>query len=753
MREKLPAIGRALSLLLLIGTIVVIVTAFIRARRQPRPPGAHQAAPVLTGNIIAITEGYKYVSTENGREKYRLLAAKDIAYDNGRHELEQIDLTAFGEPEQGGKIKSMRIVADKGAQLPEHNLVTFDGNVKVTSSEGMEVTTQSLKYEQQNQVASTEVAVQFRQGEISGSSIGALLYAKDHNLALLKDARVVAARVDPHKKGGAPVEMRGDKAGYAEKDGVVRFEGNASVVQSAKSGRADMITGVVNVQTKKLERVELRGNSLLQAQEPGKAAELQARDVDMFLDEAQHLKTAIANGQAHARSLEKDAPRQITAERIEAAYTPGEKESQLQSIVTQGRTVMKIEVSEGAPQAKEVSERVVEADAVQTNLHADGKNLARAEANGNAVLTITPKQITPTAERQQLRASKFNVEFYETGNYIKTFIADDNARAEFEPLHKESKRVKRTLTGKKMTGNLSQQTQDVSDLTVDGDAKFTAGERQGTAARAVYTAGNQMVALRGKPLLWDLSARTNADEIDANVETNESFLRGKVRTTYYSREKTGGSVPFKNDKAPVTIAAEQAQVKHNEGAARYAGNVRAWQDSDFVRADNLELDRGEGVMHAWGNAQSAFYDFERETEQGRKEIVPVFTTSEKITYTDASRTAHYENNVKIRQGTDHIDAAVADAVMDEAHKLVQLTATKDVVMTQPNRRATGEHVVYTAANDTAVLTGNLAVVEDSERQAVTKSAKLTLHLRNARIEANDVSGNKKRVKTTHRIQN
>lgn len=753
MREKLPAIGRALSLLLLIGTIAVIVTAFIRARRQPRPPGPQKAAPVLTGNIIAITEGYKYVSTENGREKYRLLAAKDIAYDDGRHELEQVDLTAFGEPEKDGKIKSTRIVADKGAQLPAQNLVTFEGNVKVTSSDGMEVTTQSLKYDQQNQVASTEVAVQFRQGELSGSSVGALVYAKDHNLALIKDARVVSASLDPNKKGGPPVEMRGDKANYVEKDGVVRFEGNASAVQGAKSGRADTITGVVNVQTKKLERVEMRGNSLLQSQEPGKASELQARDVDFFLDEAQHLKTVIANGQARARALEPDAPREITAERMDAAYTPGEKESALQSIVTQGRTVMKIEVSEGAPNAKEVSERVIEADAVQTGFHADGKNLARAEANGNAVLTITPKQITPTAEKQNLRAAKFNAEFYETGNAIKTFIADSNAVAEFEPLHKETKRVKRTLTGKKMTGNLSQQTQDVSDLTVDGDAKFTEGERQGTAARAVYTAANQTVALRGKPLLWDSSARTNADEIDANVETNESFLRGKVRTTYYSREKTGGSAPFKKDKAPVTIAAERAQVKHNEGAARYAGNVRAWQDSDFVRADNLELDRGERVMHAWGNAQSAFYDFEREIEKGRKEIVPVFAAADKITYTDDNRTAHYENNVKIRQGTDHIDAAVADAVMDEQHRLVQLTATKDVVMTQPHRRATGEHVVYTAANDTAVLTGNLAMVEDNERAAVTKSAKLTLHLRDARIEANDESGNKKRVKTTHRIQN
>jgi lipopolysaccharide export system protein LptA len=257
--------------------------------------------------------------------------------------------------------------------------------------------------------------------------------------------------------------------------------------------------------------------------------------------------------------------------------------------------------------------------------------------------------------------------------------------------------------------------------------------------------------------VWDSSARASADEIDANLETGESQLRGHVRTTYFSRESTGGSAPFKNKKGPVTIAADHALVKHNEGAARYTGAARAWQDDDFVRADNIELDKGERMMTAWGATQSAFYDFEREVEKGRKQVVPIFTTSDRIVYTDANRTVHYEGSVKIRQGSDRIEAAVADVVMDEEHKLVSLTASKDVVITQPSRRATGDQVVYIAATDTAALTGNVAMVEDRERDAVTKSPKLTLHLRDARIEANDDnnvgSGVKRRVKTTHRIQN
>jgi lipopolysaccharide export system protein LptA len=760
-KEKLPAIGKALSLLLLAGTIAVVVTAFIRSYKTNKPPGVVTARPVLPGKVTTIVEGYKHVGTDkNGRETFRLLAAKDTGYDDGRHELEKVDLRAYGEPKGGEPGKSVRITSERGSYLRDQNLVTFEGNVKITSSDGMEVTTEFVRYEQQNQIASTDRPIQFRQGGISGSSVGANLNARAHTLVLNSAAHIVSAIADPKKKPAPPIEIRGDRANYAELDGVARFDGHVSVLQGERSARADQITGVINVQTKQIERVEMRANSSLKTLEKGKASELTARDVDLFFDETQHLKAATANGSARAVSLEKDSPREIAAEKIDAVFRPNEKGSDLQTIATGGRTTMKIEVAENAAG---VSERVLEADGVLATFREDGRHLARADANGNAVLTVTPKQVTPKSERKRLRAQKFSAEFFATGNALKTCVAEGGAVAEFEPQMKESKLKKRTLSGRKMTANFDESIQEVAELNVEGDAKFVEGDRTATAARAVYTAANRLVALRGKPRLFDSKSRADAEEIDANLDTGESELRSRVRTTYYSRETTGGAAPFKK-KGPVTIASDRALVRHNESAARYLGNVRAWQDDDFIRAENMELDNGERRMIAWGAAQSAFYDFEREVEKDKKEIVPVFASADRITYTDANRTAHYEGGVKIKQGADRIDAAVADAVMDQENRLVSMTAEKEVVMTQPARRATGEKVVYTVADDTAILTGNPAQVEDQEREGVTKSQKLTLHLRDARIEATEISdateaGNdgkskaKRRVRTTHRIQN
>jgi lipopolysaccharide export system protein LptA len=762
LREKIPAIGRIGSLLVLIIAVVVIVAAFIRARRNAPPPSYDRGPRVLSGKVVSIIEGYKYTQSDpkTGREKLRMLAAKDVAYEDGRHELEKVDMTIF-DVERGG---NLRVVSDRGVYLRDQSQGTCSGNVKVRSSEGLEVTTESITYEQQSNIARTEAPVQFRHGEISGSSVGAALRFKDHVLTLPQSAYVISVDPDPNKKGAQPVEIRGDRAEYVEKDGTVKFEGAVNVTQGERQGRADLATGFVNPQTKKIERIEARGNSRLESREKGKASEAQSRDMDFFFDEERRLKNSAAYGDARYRSLEPDSPREITAERIDISYKPNGKVSVMQLINAQGRAVMRLEAVLGSAREGDWSERVVEADAMQASLQDDGKNLARAEASGGAVLTVTPKRITPGSEKKTLRAPKFVADFFETGNAIKTFVAEPNPVAEFDPMQPEgkdkdatAKRLKKTLIGKKMTANFSRQTQDLSDMTVDGDAKLTEGERVATGARAVYTASNQTVAMRGKPQVWDSSMRSSADEIDANVYSSESELRGRARTTYFSRDSTGGAAPFKNNKQPVTVASDRAIVKHKEGAARYIGNARAWQGDDFVRAENIELDKGERTMTAWNNARSAFYDFEREVEKGRKEVVPVFASSDRIIYTDANRTAHYEGSVKIRQGTDQIDSATADAVMDEENKLISLTASKDVVVTQPARRATGDQVVYTAATDTAILTGNFAVVEDHERDAVTKSPKLTLHLRDARIEANDDnnvgSGAKRRVRTTHRIQN
>jgi lipopolysaccharide export system protein LptA len=83
--------------------------------------------------------------------------------------------------------------------------------------------------------------------------------------------------------------------------------------------------------------------------------------------------------------------------------------------------------------------------------------------------------------------------------------------------------------------------------------------------------------------------------------------------------------------------------------------------------------------------------------------------------------------------------------------MTRFVAQREVVLTQPLRVGKGNQLEYTAATDEAVLTGNLATIEDREHDATSRGARLTLQLRDAKITATDEGGTK-RVKTTHRIK-
>jgi lipopolysaccharide export system protein LptA len=123
-------------------------------------------------------------------------------------------------------------------------------------------------------------------------------------------------------------------------------------------------------------------------------------------------------------------------------------------------------------------------------------------------------------------------------------------------------------------------------------------------------------------------------------------------------------------------------------------------------------------------------------------------------YSDPDRTIHYEGNVDIKQGNDRLTGGVADVYLTkETNEMEKTVAQRNVVLTQPNRRGTGDWVEYTAANEVAILKGNPARVDDIE-QGNTEGARLTLSIRDSKVTADDPRGplSPGRVRSTHKIR-
>jgi lipopolysaccharide transport protein LptA len=395
------------------------------------------------------------------------------------------------------------------------------------------------------------------------------------------------------------------------------------------------------------------------------------------------------------------------------------------------------------------------ANAVKLFWRATGKDLERAEAVGDAELVVEPVQQTALADRKTLNAPRFDCTFFEAGNLAREFNATGGAKAVITPVQQGTPRSVRTVTSKKMVASFARDTQDVDKLDAVGDAQFNAADQNGQAETVSYTAADEVVRLRGgSPVVWDSRARLKATEIDSDTRKKISYARGKAQTTYYSQQQTNGATPFSKVKSPVFLVSNSVEFQHDSGVGIYTGAARAWQDDNFVSADKITLRRDNRRMEADGRVQSGLYQARRKEASGERTVVPVFATSDRMFYSDTDRLLRYSGNVDIKQGTERITSEVADVyLLKEAGEVERMVAERGVVVTQPGKRATGNWAQYSAADETVMLTGEPARVEDAQ-QGNSESRRLTVYLRENRVVSDNPGGANStgRVRSSHRIK-
>ena len=157
-------------------------------------------------------------------------------------------------------------------------------------------------------------------------------------------------------------------------------------------------------------------------------------------------------------------------------------------------------------------------------------------------------------------------------------------------------------------------------------------------------------------------------------------------------------------------------------------------------------------MESRGHVQSGLYQARQKTGNAAA-VVPVFATADLMTYSDPDRLLHYETDVDIKQGTDRITAGGADVYLQkDANEVDRTIAQRNVVLTQPGRRGTGDWCQYTTADEVAILKGNPAHVEDAE-QGTTDGNRLTMYRRENRVVVDDARGTNSpgRVRSTHKV--
>ena len=758
LRARLPLVLRFVALCVLIGGIVVVSISYYRHRNY-KPFVMIPGAPELSKQVTAVFDGFERRDTQNDRLRLWLKAARDVTYADGHHELEDVQLKVY--PAIGDKPDE--ISAGRSIYDEKNGLVSFKGNVNISTRNNLTAKTDVVVYNQKTEMAETSAPLTFQRENVSGHATGAVLDAKNKSLRLGSNVEITVA---PNAQSNAPananarsrpVTIHSAQAVFEQATMRLNFTGGVTAEQERDVMSGDAITATLNEQ-KHLQKIEARGNSYLRSMTEGRAAEVHSADMDFFLDADQRLQRATAVRDVRAQSLSADSEIQLNgANNLEVNFQAQNTQSLLKEMRTEGgRSVLTLAAPKSHLNDPRAASKRLTADTVHLYWRATGKDLERAEAVGNAELFVDPVQKNATAERKTLVAQRFDCAFYEGGNLAREFTGSGGTvKATIEPVQPTASHATRTLTSQKLTTVFAREGQDVERVDALGDAVFNEADRNGRAMNISYAATDGMVRLRGgEPVVWDSRARLKAAEIDSDTIKKVSYGRGKTNTTYYSQEQTNGATPFAKAKSPVFVVADRAEFQHTAGVAVYTGNARAWQDDNFVRGERLTIYRDNKRMEAEANVQSALYQAKSKTTSGAREVVPVFVTADRMSYQDTDRLLHYEGHVDVNLGTDRVTSEVCDVfLMKETGEVERSLAQRSVVLTQPGRRGTGDWAQYTAADDTFVLKGNPAHVEDAE-QGNSEAPRLTVYLRENRVVSDDPRGAQStgRVHSTHRIR-
>jgi lipopolysaccharide export system protein LptA len=484
-----------------------------------------------------------------------------------------------------------------------------------------------------------------------------------------------------------------------------------------------------------LDRVLARGNVLVQAngaQSAEQPAEARSEQLELIMAK-QHdvLRSAIFSGNVQAQ-VPGTQPMQGKAGRVVLEFSENhssrKRNSSVKNLLTKVHAeehVKLLQQQNPASVSASVQDFELTAPVVDFFLANKQSRLDRAETYGIAQIAIRPT--TGRGQQTLVTAARFDAHFDDSGQLTSVHGVPDARIISQNPGQPDRISTSRVLDATFQPGS------GIQSLAQQGNVTYVDGERKAWGARARYTPADQVLILTGSPRVTDGGMTTTANSMRLDRVTGNAFAEGDVKTTY-SDLKPQPSGALLSSSSPIHVTARAMSVHGTSAIALYSGDARLWQDANVVEAQSIEFDRDHRSMIALGSdafktVSTALVQADRSEESKPGKSILIFITSTRLSYADNERKAHFEGDVTAKGADVTITAKKMDAFLQArgsanqplsgAGKLDKIVAQDQVVITQPDRRATGDLLTYTATDDKFVLTGGPPSIFDAEHGKIT----------------------------------
>ena len=763
---------------------VAVAGMYFYARSRAR--NVLKEVPNKIGYEIKQTaSGFQYSKSDGGRTLFTIQASGVKEFVEGdRAELHNVNIILYGRDSS----RYDQIYGDDFAYDPQSGNITAKGDVQidlVANPAGLTSPDQTIPKELKNPIhlktrdlifnketgnAETPGRVEFRTAQASGWAVGAKYAGKNNALTLASQIHVAVsganASVIEAEHGTITSDPRQILLEHAHLDrqgGVLLADQAVFYLDAENNVQRVLATGNVNAVERTVARKNRGQDRSTAAQEFRGTAE-QAEFV--LNDKGNLLRTATLTGKVHieqegAQPIQGDAGRVVMdfAGKNELQRVHAEDGAKLQQKGAQ--------TASAAAQDFELTAPVIDFDVAQ------GHVLQRAVTSGAAQITILPAEgppgTAPSSQQQTVvTAGRFEGKFSndQGRNSLRSIHGAPNARI----VNSTPGQPDRVSTSESVDALFLPQG-GIESVTQQGNVAYNDGQTpdkrtQAFASNARYTPADQVLVLTGNPRVTTGAMLTTAKTVRINRATDDALAEGDVKSTYSDlKEQPDGALLASS--SPIHVTARTMTSHNNPGVALYSGGARLWQDANVIEAPTIQFDRDRRFVTAQGTAaapvQTILVQEEKQPDKthanGQGSVKgtplgqssPIAITAAKLTYADSERKIHYEGGVQAKGADFTATSKTADAYLlprsetaaqsgntafSGPGRLDHMVAVGDVVVLQTPRRAEGQKLVYTAADDKFVLTGGLSKelpsIFDAEQGKIT-GVSLTFFRRDDRV--------------------
>jgi lipopolysaccharide export system protein LptA len=281
---------------------------------------------------------------------------------------------------------------------------------------------------------------------------------------------------------------------------------------------------------------------------------------------------------------------------------------------------------------------------------------------------------------------------------------------------KELGETPREVHGDKVLVYFDPTTHRASSSTIDGGFRYSDPKNSATAVRANYDIVNDRIVLTAQlgfdPTVISDGQTLKAKTIEFSPKAGTARATGEVIAQLISKKDSvsaDGTTVFPASK-PVFVNADTVNMRQSTKTAVFSGNVRAWQETNTLFAQELQVLGAGDQLSARGNVRTTLYNASSPGEPARK--TPVLSRSDQLFAKKSDRKIDLSGNVKIDDDQRHVTSEKAQFLFDGNRKIERIDAEGKVVLIDQaaQRKGTGDKVTYLVGKKMIYVTGAPATV-------------------------------------------